>query len=89
MIVVLHLHNLAARPDHVQWESFALTDTKGLVYPWVTSLSRPVAELYHVMPFGSTVPARSAMDGALVFMVRNGAHHLALLGPGIALVRLE
>ena len=89
MIVVLHLHNLSARPDHVWWESFALIDTKGLVSPWVTSLSKPVAEIYHVMPFGSTVPARSATDGALVFVVRNGAHHLALLGPGIALVRLE
>jgi hypothetical protein len=41
------------------------------------------------MPFGSTVPARSAMDGTLVLVVPNGAHHLALLGPGIALVRLE
>jgi hypothetical protein len=89
MIVVLHLHNLSARPDHVRWESFALTDTKGRVYPWVTTLSKPAAELYHVMPFGSMVPARSATGGALVYLVRNGARHLALLGPGIALVRLE
>ena len=48
-----------------------------------------MAELYHVMPFGSTVPARNATDGALVFAVRNGAHHLPLLRPGIALLRLE
>jgi hypothetical protein len=89
MIVVLHLHNLSARPDHVRWQFFALTDTKGQVYPWVTPLSKPAAELYHVMPFGSMVPARRAMDGVLVYLVRNGARHLALLAPGIALVRLE
>jgi hypothetical protein len=35
------------------------------------------------------VPAHSATGGALVYLVRNGARHLALLGPGIALVRLE
>jgi hypothetical protein len=54
----------------------------------VTSLSRPVAELYHLMPIASEVPARGALDGALVYLVRDGASHLALLGPGVALVRL-
>jgi hypothetical protein len=54
----------------------------------VTSLARSVAELYHLMPIGTDVPARSVMDGALVYLVCDGASHLDLLGPGIALVRL-
>jgi hypothetical protein len=69
-------------------ESFALTSRDGLAYPRVTSLSRPVAELYHLMPLGSVVPARGALDGALVYLVRDGARHLEVLGPGITLVRL-
>ena len=87
-IVLLRLHNLSARPNYLRMESFALTSRDGLAYPRVTSLSRPVAELYHLMPLGSVVPARSVMDGALVFLVRDGASHLELLGPGVALVRL-
>jgi hypothetical protein len=87
-IVLLRLHNLSARPNYLRMESFALTSPEGLAYPRVTSLSRPVAELYHLMPLGSTVPARGALDGALVYLVRDGASHLEVLGPGIALVRL-
>jgi hypothetical protein len=87
-IVLLRLHNLSARPNYLRMESFALTSHDGLAYPRVTSLSRPVAELYHLMPLGSVVPARGALDGALVFLVRDGASHLEVLGPGIALVRL-
>jgi hypothetical protein len=40
------------------------------------------------MPVGSTVPARGALDGAFVYLVRDGASHLEVLGPGVALVRL-
>jgi hypothetical protein len=40
------------------------------------------------MPIGTDVPARSVMDGALVYVVRDGASHLELLGPGFTLVRL-
>jgi hypothetical protein len=87
-IVLLRLHNLSARPNHVRMEFFALTNPQGLVYPLVTSLARPVAELYHLLPIGTDVPARSVMDGALVYLVRDGATHLELLGPGVALVRL-
>jgi hypothetical protein len=87
-IVLLRLHNLSARPNHVRIEFFALTTSQGLTYPSVTSLARPAAELYHLMPMGTDVPARSVMDGALVYLVRDGASHLELLGPGITLVRL-
>ena len=88
-IVLLHLHNRSARPNHVRMEFFALTAPQGLAYPLVTSLARPVAELYHLMPIGTDVPARSVMDGALVYLVHDGASHLELLGPGITLVRLS
>ena len=54
----------------------------------VTSLARPAAELYHLRPIGTDVPARSVMDGALVYLVRDGASHLQLLGPGSTRVRL-
>jgi hypothetical protein len=87
-IVLLRLHNLSARPNHVRMEFFALTTSQGLTYPSVTSLARPAAELYHLVPMGTDVPARSVMDGALVYLVRDGASHLELLGPGITLVRL-
>jgi hypothetical protein len=87
-IVLLRLHNLSARPNHVRMEFFALTTSQGLAYPLVTSLARPAAELYHLMPIGTDVPARSVMDGALVYVVRDGASHLELLGPGFTLVRL-
>jgi hypothetical protein len=41
------------------------------------------------MPIGTDVPVRSVMDGALVYVVRDGAaNHLELLGPDITLVRL-
>jgi hypothetical protein len=87
-IVLLRLHNLSARPNHLRMPAFALTNPQGLAYPAMANLSRPVAELYHLMPIGSDVPARSVLDGALVYLVRDGASHLELLGPGIALVRL-
>jgi hypothetical protein len=87
-IVLLRLHNLSARPNHVRMPAFALTNPQGLAYPWMANLSMPVAEFYHLMPMGTDVPARSVMDGALVYLVRDGATHLELLGPGIALVRL-
>jgi hypothetical protein len=41
------------------------------------------------MPIGRDVPARGVLDGAIVYLVRDGATHLELLGPGIALVRLD
>jgi hypothetical protein len=88
-IVLLRLHNLSARPNHVRMEFFALTTPQGLAYPLVTSPARPVAELYHLMPIGTDVPARTVMDGALVYLVHDGASHLELLGPGITLVRLS
>jgi hypothetical protein len=87
-IVLLRLHNLSARPNHVRMPAFALTNPQSLAYPWMANLSMPVAEFYHLMPMGTDVPARSVMDGALVYLVRDGATHLELLGPGIALVRL-
>src|SRR5437867_10077408 len=62
-IVLLRLHNLTARPSHVRMEFFALANREGLAYPSVTSLARPVAELYHLMPIGSEVPARGVLDG--------------------------
>jgi hypothetical protein len=88
-IVLLRLHNLSARPNHVRLEFFALTNPQGLAYPRMATLSKPVAELYHLMPIGRDVPARGVLDGAIVYLVRDGAAHLELLGPGIALVRLD
>jgi hypothetical protein len=41
------------------------------------------------MPIGTDVPMRSVIDGALIYVVRDGtANHLERLGPDITLVRL-
>jgi hypothetical protein len=88
VIVRLRLHNYLSRPQSLLPQSFGLTDRGGLRYPLRSDLRTQVAELYHLAPVGSVVPARSVMDGALIFEVRNSARNLELLGPGIALVRL-
>ena len=88
VIVRLRLYNHLSRPQYVWPASFGLTDPGGLRYPGRSDLRTQVAELYHLAPMGSAVPARSALDGALIFEVRNSARHLELLGPGIALERL-
>jgi len=92
VVVRLRLFNHLTRPHHVRIENFALTDDAGLSYPnmYITNSNfrAEAAELYHVVPFGMQVPARSAAADTLVFLVRNGAQHLKLLGPGVALVDL-
>jgi len=93
VVVRLRLFNHLTRPHHVRIENFALTDDAGLSYPdmYITDsdFRAEAAELYHGVPFGMQVPARSAADDTLVFLVRNGAQHLKLLGPGVALVDLN
>jgi hypothetical protein len=88
VIVRLRLHNYLSRPQSLPPESFGLTGPGELRYPLRSDLRTQVAELYHLAPIGSVVPARSVMDGALIFEVRNSARNFELLGPGIALVRL-
>jgi hypothetical protein len=88
VVVRLRLYNHLSRPQSLPPDSFGLTDPGGLRYPLRSDLRTQVAELYHLAPMGSEVPARSVMDGALIFAVRNAARHLELLGPGLALVRL-
>lgn len=89
VIVTLRLYNPLDRPVSVTQQFFALTDSRGLAYPWVNNVARPVAELYHLMPFGSLIPARGTLDGAIVYLARDGASHFELLGPGITLIRLS
>lgn len=93
VVVELQLHNALSRPNHVRPEFFDLTDTRKLGYPWESSVNPQVnsqiAELYHLTPIGSNVPAHSTLDGALVYLVRDGASHLELVGPGITLIRLH
>jgi len=90
--VQLRLFNLLTRPHHVRLENFALTDDAGLSYPNMyiinSDFRAQAGELYHLTPLGMQVPARSSVDNALIFLVRNGARCLKLLGPGIALVDL-
>lgn len=88
-IVRILLSNHTSRPNHVRLEWFDLTDDHGLGYPWVQGLRTQVAALYHLPPFGMSVPAHGSMEGALVFLVRDHAQHFKLLGPGLALVRLN
>jgi len=93
VVVRLRLFNHLTRLHHVRIENFALTDDAGLSYPnmYITdsNFRAEAAELYHGVPFGMQVPAHSAADDTLVFLVRNGAQHLKLLGPGVALVDLN
>jgi len=93
VVVRLRLFNHLTRPHHVRIENFALTNDAGLSYPnmYITDsdFRAEAAELYHSVPFGMQVPARSAADDTLVFLVRNGAQRLKLLGPGVALVDLN
>ncbi len=87
----LRLHNLLDRPQHVRLEFFRLTDPNGLEIPWILSPYPRVlqlAQLYHLTPLGTDVSAHGAIDGVLLFLVRNSQTHLRLLGPGIALVNL-
>jgi len=94
VIVRLRLHSSLSRPQHMRVEWFDLTDPSGLRYPCGPSvrdcaiLRTQVAQLYHLTPFASEIPPHAAVDGVLVFTVRNTARNLELLGPGIALVRL-
>ncbi len=93
VVVRLRLSNGLTRPHHVRLENFSLTDDVGLSYPNMyiinSDFREQVGELYHLTPLGMQVPARGSVDNALVFLVRNGARHLKLLGPGIALVDLD
>ena len=89
VIVRLRLQNLLSRPHNMRPEYFDLTDVAGLAYPWMLGLNGPAAQLYHLTPFGVNVPAHSTVTSLLVFLVRDDARHLALLGPGIALTHLS
>lgn len=88
-LIFLRVFNRLDRPTPIAPLFFALTSTTGLTYPWVASAMRPAAELYHLTPLGSIVPARGVLDGVIVYLVRDGATHLELLGPGITLIRLS
>jgi len=91
VVVRLRIYNMLSRPQHDRPEWFDLTDAAGLRYQFMGNLSASVSELYHQGPVGGVVPARSVVDDTLVYQVRNATpdRDLALLGPGIALVRLH
>ncbi|MCA1597930.1 MAG: hypothetical protein LC769_02720, partial [Chloroflexi bacterium] len=91
VVVRLRIYNMLSRPQHDRPEWFDLTDAAGLRYQFMGNLSASVSELYHQGPVGGVVPARSALDDTFVYQVRNATpdRDLALLGPGIALVRLH
>jgi len=92
--VILHLQvtNHTVRPWHMRVDSFHLTNPEGLECLWFIQWKKvqELAQLYHLTPLGTIIPPRSAMDGAMIFLVRdNAAQPLELLGPGIALVPLD
>jgi len=91
VVVRLRIYNMLSRPQHDRPEWFDLTDSAGLRYQFMGNLSASVGELYHQGPVGGVVPARSALDDTFVYQVRvtTPDRDLALLGPGIALVRLH
>jgi len=91
VVVRLRIYNMLSRPQHDRPEWFDLTDATGLRYQFMGNLSASVDELYHQGPVGGVVPARSVVDDTFVYQVRNATpdRDLALLGPGIALVRLH
>ncbi len=88
-IVTLHLHNLLTRPAHVRPEYFALTDARGLAFPLVYSAFTPVAALSHLMPIGSNIPPHGAADQKLVYLIRDDARDLKLIGPGLTVIPLQ
>jgi len=91
VVVRLRIYNMLSRPQHDRPEWFDLTDAAGLRYQFMGNLSASVGELYHQGLVGGVIPARSALDDTFVYQVRNATpdRDLALLGPGIALVRLH
>jgi hypothetical protein len=88
-IVTLRLHNLLKRPAHVRPEYFALTDARGLAFPLVYSAFAPVAALSHRMPIGSNIPPHGAADQNIVYLIRDDARDLKLIGPGLTLIPLQ
>ena len=87
-VVRLRLHNYSIRAQQSRSEWFDLTDAAGLRYPLRDDVRKQIAELYHLIPAGSQVPARSSIDVALVFEVRTSSKHFSLVGPGITLMRI-
>jgi len=90
VVLRLRLYNGLSRPRGVYPDWFDLTDSAGLRYQYMDAVSAGMAELSHQAPVRAAVPAHSSVDTTLVYQVRNATpdRDLALLGPGITLVRL-
>lgn len=92
-IVRLRIFNLLSRPQHVKLQYFALTDSTGVQFPLAGNsqdgMRINLAELYHLAPIGMVIPAKSAVDNVVAYVIRSTTGRLELLGPGITMVQLQ
>ncbi len=89
VVVLLALHNLAGRPARLRVASFGLVDARGDAYPAAPGRLSGVAVASLATPFDVRTPAHGVVERVLTYRVPARARHLALLGPGLARVRLN
>jgi len=89
IVVLLALHNRAGRPARLRVASFGLIDARGDAYPAAPGRLSGIVVASLLTPFDVRAPAHGVVERVLTYLVPARAHHLALLGPGLARVRLN